>query len=448
MYYRQNQAVPEIAAALEISEDNVRKRIARGRDFLKEAVAKQIENLIEFTRPGEYFVAAVLATIPILATGQQAFAASSAGIIAAQSASSSGASSSGLTGIATTCYSLLFSLVPFITVFLGTVFGVWNGIRNAPTLRSRQLMLKVVLEYYFIFSVVYLLIELQPISIYFMSIEFSSPGIKELIYILWIAIWPPLVTFNTIRINRKWRRIVEQDNENHNHENKTSEWKSIGWLLVVSLLLNTIAIVTFVWRWNVYISVELNWQQWFTLLAFPVSLVSFYFCSWRISKNEISFLNAPPRLPNLLKILTGEKASPRGFRNRINFCGDITGIGQGMICMQMFSVGWYFQFSNLPDKTLFGFSIGNGAWFLIGLSALAYLLFAVFFAGIPRRRYWGMIFLANIIFACNGVMIYSYRLWQYVDMKEFTIVFGLNFWYLIWFMLLGLAGLHVFRAKQ
>jgi len=62
-----------------------------------------------------------------------------------------------------------------------------------------------------------------------------------------------------------------------------------------------------------------------------------------ISRDEAAFEKKPPRLRNLLPILTGEQKWPRGFGNRINFWNDLVGIGFGMYCMQMGSVIWYFQ---------------------------------------------------------------------------------------------------------
>jgi len=98
--------------------------------------------------------------------------------------------------------------------------------------------------------------------------------------------------------------------------------------------------------------------------------------------------------------------------------------------------------------TLFGISIGDGSNLLIGLSLAAYLGFVIFFAGIPRRRYWGMIALAGTIFACNTFMICYVKLWQHVHWSEFAMVFGLNTWFLLCFALAGAAGLWVFRRAQ
>ncbi|MCL2119337.1 MAG: hypothetical protein FWH27_13025 [Planctomycetaceae bacterium] len=152
-------------------------------------------------------------------------------------------------------------------------------------------------------------------------------------------------------------------------------------------------------------------------------------------------------MPNLLSILTGEQPWPRGFRNRINFWGDLVGIGFGMYNMQLLSVCWYLNFKGPSDMALLGIPIGNGANFLLGLSLVAYLGFVIFFAGIPRRRYWGMMILAGTIFACNTFMICHAKLWQHVYWHEFAMVFGMNAWYLLCFALAGAAGLYVFHKK-
>ncbi|MCL2348545.1 MAG: RNA polymerase sigma factor, partial [Planctomycetaceae bacterium] len=148
MFYRQDASIREIADALGLTEACVRQRISRGRTMLKGEIASRFESFLTRIRPGEHFTVAVLAAIPILATGKQAMAASSAGIAAAQTATSGGGGHPLIAGITTTYWTFLTSLGPFLVVFIGTILGVWSGVRHAPTRRARLLMLRTVLEYY------------------------------------------------------------------------------------------------------------------------------------------------------------------------------------------------------------------------------------------------------------------------------------------------------------
>jgi hypothetical protein len=113
----------------------------------------------------------------------------------------------------------------------------------------------------------------------------------------------------------------------------------------------------------------------------PAIILPFFYYAIQISKDEASFTKYPPRLPNLLSILTGEEKAPRGFRYRINFWGDLVGIGWGLWVMQM----WLFeQFQRSNMVEVFGVSFDAGFVFLALLSSmlLLYFLFAIYFAAI------------------------------------------------------------------
>lgn len=64
LYYRDAQSTAAVAAVLEISEDAVRQRLARGRRLLQERVLERVERTLRRTAPGTGFVLAVLALLP------------------------------------------------------------------------------------------------------------------------------------------------------------------------------------------------------------------------------------------------------------------------------------------------------------------------------------------------------------------------------------------------
>ena len=133
----------------------------------------------------------------------------------------------------------------------------------------------------------------------------------------------------------------------------------------------------------------------------------------------------------------------------------------------------------LEPIEFFGISFGDGKVLLFSLMLLMYFLFALFFAGIPRRRYWGMIFLGVSVFLVNLIvhlMMISKSLFQVMrfheeyplpfrirveslfqqwemlipfrlNSEEFLLVYGLSAWCLLCFTLLGVSGLWVFRKK-
>lgn len=65
LFHREGESVAEVAAALDLSEDVVRQRLARGREMLRQEVSSVIEGVLGQTKPGKKFTAAVLASIGV-----------------------------------------------------------------------------------------------------------------------------------------------------------------------------------------------------------------------------------------------------------------------------------------------------------------------------------------------------------------------------------------------
>lgn len=66
LFYRQGESIRDIAEALELSEDNVKQRLSRGRKLLRAEVARTVEDTLADTRPGKAFTAGVIAALPVL----------------------------------------------------------------------------------------------------------------------------------------------------------------------------------------------------------------------------------------------------------------------------------------------------------------------------------------------------------------------------------------------
>ena len=63
LFYREEQSIERVAAALDLSEDNVKQRLSRGRKLLKRAMSSVVENALSNSKPGTAFTVAVLAAI-------------------------------------------------------------------------------------------------------------------------------------------------------------------------------------------------------------------------------------------------------------------------------------------------------------------------------------------------------------------------------------------------
>jgi len=117
LFYRQNESVPAVADALEISEEAVRQRLSRGRALLNEGVAKVIQNGLRRSRPTDTFAVAVVAALPLVAA-----ATTAKGAIVGM------ATTKGATGQATGLVGFLkgigfFAGLIAVPASLGTLFG-------------------------------------------------------------------------------------------------------------------------------------------------------------------------------------------------------------------------------------------------------------------------------------------------------------------------------------
>jgi RNA polymerase sigma factor (sigma-70 family) len=67
LFYRQNQSIANVAAALDLTEDAVKQRLSRGRKLLQEQVLAFVEGTLARTNPGPAFTSQVMAALPIAA---------------------------------------------------------------------------------------------------------------------------------------------------------------------------------------------------------------------------------------------------------------------------------------------------------------------------------------------------------------------------------------------
>ncbi len=65
LFYREGRSAAAVAAALEISEDTARQRLARGRTMLTERMAKLVEETLERSAPTPAFAGMVILALPV-----------------------------------------------------------------------------------------------------------------------------------------------------------------------------------------------------------------------------------------------------------------------------------------------------------------------------------------------------------------------------------------------
>lgn len=72
LFYRQDESVRNVAAALGLSEDTVKQRLSRGRNMLRAQLTRTVENSLRQTKPAPAFALAVVAALPAIGTPAKA----------------------------------------------------------------------------------------------------------------------------------------------------------------------------------------------------------------------------------------------------------------------------------------------------------------------------------------------------------------------------------------
>ncbi|MGA3285683.1 MAG: sigma-70 family RNA polymerase sigma factor, partial [Verrucomicrobiota bacterium] len=121
LFYREHESVERVAQVLDLSEDAVRQRLARGRKLLHKKVVAFVEGALRQTAPGQSFAGTVLAALPL-----SAGAVATAGVGAAKGTA------------ATKSGGLLFLLsLPFIGVFI-TMLGAGVVVQSIESPAARR----------------------------------------------------------------------------------------------------------------------------------------------------------------------------------------------------------------------------------------------------------------------------------------------------------------------
>ncbi|MDZ4857790.1 MAG: sigma-70 family RNA polymerase sigma factor [Candidatus Hydrogenedentes bacterium] len=135
LFYREGQSVRNVAAALGVSEDCAKQRLARGRKMVKGHIAQVVETTLERTKPGTDLSTAVMGMLPVIVVQSAA-----AGTLGATTAKGAGAAG----GLSAASMTALAGLAGPVIGTGGAFLGMWMSIRNSPSLRARRFMLKFV----------------------------------------------------------------------------------------------------------------------------------------------------------------------------------------------------------------------------------------------------------------------------------------------------------------
>ena len=141
LYYREQQSIEAVCAALDLSEDAVKQRLSRGRKLLQERIAAFVEGALARSGPGTAFTLSVVAALP--STNSTA-AAAAVGATAAKG----GALAKFATFVAV-CNALLSTMFAFAGNYLGFRMSMEGMRTERERERIRREMRRVALGHAF-----------------------------------------------------------------------------------------------------------------------------------------------------------------------------------------------------------------------------------------------------------------------------------------------------------
>ncbi|WED63625.1 sigma-70 family RNA polymerase sigma factor [Synoicihabitans lomoniglobus] len=131
LYYREHRSIEHVAVELDLSEDNVKQRLSRGRKMLKDQALAFVEGALSRSTPGKVFTIGVLASLPVLAPPAKA-----AGIGAAAAAATKGVGSVAKT-------TLLAAVLASVSGFIASVMTLRMNLDQARTPAERRTVVRM-----------------------------------------------------------------------------------------------------------------------------------------------------------------------------------------------------------------------------------------------------------------------------------------------------------------
>lgn len=135
LYYREHQSIEHVAVSLDLTEDTVKQRLARGRKLVQEKVLAFVEGALERSTPGKVFTITVLAALPALLTPKTATAAVVGAGVAAKS---------GMLAKAT----IFASLIASASGVVSAVASLRANLDQSRTKRERRAVVKITIWFF------------------------------------------------------------------------------------------------------------------------------------------------------------------------------------------------------------------------------------------------------------------------------------------------------------
>jgi len=200
LYYREHRSVEHVAVALDLTEDAVKQRLARGRKLLQEQVLAFVEGALARTTPGKLFTIATLAALPAWVAPTPAQAAMvGAGGFAAQG--SGLAKVTAFAGLIASCSGVISALLTLRA-----------NLDQSRTPRERRAVVKITIAYFFgAMAFIVALYLLRAGSWRWWDQRAVFAGVTQALVLGFIVVWP----VSLIRVMRHMRGVRSSERRAH-----------------------------------------------------------------------------------------------------------------------------------------------------------------------------------------------------------------------------------------
>lgn len=197
LFYREDQSVAEVAAALDLKEDAVKQRLSRGRSMLRERVANLVEDGLRKTRPGRKFTVCVMTGLAAGSAGAKTAAAAVGGGAAGAAVQAAGVgAAAGLAG----------GLLGSAGGLAGGWLGTWLPAQLASSKRAHDLIRQSGRR---IFRASLLFMALLVPLIYFLA--GSRVGMYLIALAVWFVAFQSYIGIETVLLTRSLRRARTEE---------------------------------------------------------------------------------------------------------------------------------------------------------------------------------------------------------------------------------------------
>ncbi|MBE2213203.1 MAG: RNA polymerase sigma factor [Opitutaceae bacterium] len=197
LYYREHQSIEHVAAALDLSEDAVKQRLARGRRILQERVLAFVESALMRSTPGRAFTVGVIAAIPAMLPAP----AKAAGLAAA--------AAHGSTLVKGTA---IAALLASVSGFVTTVMGLRANLDQSRTPRERRAVVKTTVVCFFgSLGFIFVLWALRAAAFRWWDERAVFAVVAQVLVLAFIVFWPVAV----VRMLRHFRRLRSEERRRH-----------------------------------------------------------------------------------------------------------------------------------------------------------------------------------------------------------------------------------------